>query len=175
MKRKIILSLAISLDGKIEGPNGEFDWCFDDQDYGMIEFLSGIDSIFFGRKSYELVQKMDESGEYKDPWGEYKNYVFSNTLTHVKKGYSIISGDIESQVREMKSGPGKDIWLFGGSSLTSFFINNGLIDEMWLAFHPILLGPGKALFEDLDKRFVLELIDCKSYSTGLISLRYSIK
>ncbi len=52
--RKIILQLAVSLDGFIEGPNGEYDWCFTDQDYGMTDFLKGIDSLFIGRKSYEL-------------------------------------------------------------------------------------------------------------------------
>ena len=53
--RKIILNLAVSLDGFIEGPNGEYDWCFIDQDYGMTDFMDSTDAIFFGRKSYELV------------------------------------------------------------------------------------------------------------------------
>ncbi|MBD0288824.1 MAG: dihydrofolate reductase family protein, partial [Flavisolibacter sp.] len=59
--RKVILNLAVSLDGFIEGPNGEFDWCFADQDYGMKEFYKRVDSIFMGRKSYELVSKMGEN------------------------------------------------------------------------------------------------------------------
>ena len=57
---KIILNLAVSLDGFIEGPNGEFDWCFDDQDYGLKEFFNRIDAIFMGRKSYELVKSMED-------------------------------------------------------------------------------------------------------------------
>ena len=52
--RKVILSLAVSLDNYIEGPNGEYDWCFTDQDYGLSDFFKQIDSIFIGRKSYEL-------------------------------------------------------------------------------------------------------------------------
>jgi dihydrofolate reductase len=53
--RKIILQVAISLDGNIEGPDGEFDWCFTDQDYGMVDFLKRVDAMFIGRKSYELL------------------------------------------------------------------------------------------------------------------------
>jgi len=172
--RKIILAVATSLDGKIEGPNGEFDWCFTDQDYGMSDFMGGIDTIFFGRKSYELVVKMDESGEYKDPYGDYNTFVFSNTLTRVKEGYNLISGDIEGRVQEIKSGEGKDIWLFGGASLTTSFIKMGMLDEIWLGVHPLLLGPGKPMFSDLKDRLPLSLLDSKIYSTGMVSLKYSV-
>ncbi len=58
--RKIILNVAVSLDGLIEGPAGEYDWCFTDQDYGMTAFLDQTDAIFFGRKSYEVFKKHDE-------------------------------------------------------------------------------------------------------------------
>ena len=63
------------LDGFIEGPNGEFDWCFSDQDYGMTDFLKRIDTILFGRKSYELLVKMD-----KDSFRDKERFVFSKTL-----------------------------------------------------------------------------------------------
>ena len=55
--RKVILGLAVSLDGFIEGPNGEYDWCFSDQDYGLSDFFSRVDSVFIGRKSYEMAQQ----------------------------------------------------------------------------------------------------------------------
>ena len=72
--RKIILNVAVSLDGFIEGPNGEFDWCFTDQDYGMSDFMKSIDAILFGRKSYELMLKMS-----KNPFPEKMKYIFSKT------------------------------------------------------------------------------------------------
>lgn len=59
--RKVVLGLAVSLDGFIEGPNGEFDWCFTDQDYGLTEFFAEIDALFMGRKSYELAQKLGDA------------------------------------------------------------------------------------------------------------------
>jgi dihydrofolate reductase len=172
--RKVILAVAVSLDGKIEGPKGEFDWCFTDQDYGMSEFLNGIDTILFGRKSYDLVVRMDESGEFKDPWIGYNNFVFSKTLTQVKEGYSLISDDISGFIKDLRSKEGKDIWLFGGAILTSSFIEIGLLDEIWLAVHPLLLGPGKPIFSNLMGRLPLNLIDSQVYSTGLISLRYAV-
>ena len=172
--RKVILSAALSLDGKIEGPNGEFDWCFDDQDYGMTDFLKRIDSIVFGRKSYELVQKMDESGEFKDPWGDYDNYVFSKTLTTVKDGYTLVSEDPLTFMNTLKAESGKDIWLFGGASLTRAFIEQGLLDELFLGIHPIILGPGKPMFEDLKQRMPLELMESKVYNTGMISVSFKV-
>ena len=68
----------------------------------------------------------------------------------------------------------KDIWLFGGSSLTKSFIDNQLLDECMLAVHPIVLGAGKALFADLNKRIQMQLIDSKTFSSGLIQLIYSV-
>jgi dihydrofolate reductase len=76
--RKVILGLAISLDGYIEGPNGKFDWCFTDQDYGLNEFLSRIDALFIGRKSYEIKQQFeDSSGESIPGMPAMTEYVFS--------------------------------------------------------------------------------------------------
>jgi len=169
--RKVILGLAVSLDNFIEGPNGEYDWCFTDQDYGMSDFFGRTDSIFIGRKSYELIQSMT------DPvpgMPEMKTYVFSNTLKEVKKGDVIISGDISRKVSEIRSEPGKDIWLFGGASLTATLMNERLVDELWLSVHPILLGSGKPLFTGITNRIPLQLKDTKTYSSGLVSLTYDI-
>jgi dihydrofolate reductase len=173
--RKVILGLAVSLDGFIEGPNGEYDWCFTDQDYGMTEFYQRIDSVFYGRKSYELTLSMGDSiDEVMPGFPKLKEYVFSNTWKEVKPGVILISGDIETQVRQIKNNPGKDIWLFGGASLTTSLLNFGLVDEINLAVHPILLGDGKRLFNQISKRTLLTLTDTKKYSSGLVSLTYHL-
>ena len=170
--RKVILGLAVSLDGYIEGPNGEYDWCFDDQDYGMTDFFKRIDSIFIGRRSYELMQKIGESSV--PGYSDLKEYVFSTTLKEVKPGAEIIHGDIKEKVEKIKNEAGKDIWLFGGASLTTTLLNLNLIDEINLAIHPIILGNGKALFSDIKNRVSLNLIDTKTYSSGLVSMSYRI-
>lgn len=142
--KKVILSVAVSLDGFIEGPNGEYDWCPPPTEEGMKEFLDNIDVIFMGRKSYEM------AGLSMFP--DKTCYVFSNTLKMVKGNGKIISGDYLKAVHEIRMQPGKNIWLFGGASLTTSFINNNLVDEMWLGLVPIVLGRGKPLFQNVNDR-----------------------
>ena len=170
--RKIILGLAVSLDGFIEGPNGEYDWCFTDQDYGLSEFFKRVDSVFMGRKSYELTLSMGSTGMPGMP--KLTEYIFSNTLKEVKSGAVLISGDIEEEIKRIRKEPGKDIWLFGGASLTESLIKLNLLDEIWLSVHPVILGDGKPLFQNITKRIELTLVESKSYSTGLVSLKYQL-
>ncbi len=171
--RKVILQLAVSLDSFIEGPNGEFDWCFTDADYGMTAFSKRIDAIFIGRKSYELAMSM--GGSTPPGFPPIKEYVFSNLLDRVEGDRVLIKGDWTEQVRKIKNEPGKDIWLYGGSSLTSSFIEQGLIDEMALAVHPILLGAGKPLFQHITSRIPLQLINSEAYPSGLVMLSYKFQ
>ena len=160
--RKIILGLAVSLDGFIEGPNGEYDWCPPPSKEEMEEFLDKVDIIFMGRKSYELMGGSAFPGKVC--------YVFSNTLKNVKgKDVHILNGDILKSVKEIKEQKGKDIWLFGGASLTTTFINEGLVDEMWLGLVPVILGGGKPLFQNISKRGFYKFIEVKE-KPGYLSL-----
>ena len=170
--RKIILQVAVTLDGYIEGPNGEYDWCFTDQDYGLSDFYKRVDTMFIGRKSYELMLTLGE--DVMPGFPKLTEYVFSNSLKEVKPGAILISGDIAAQVKEIREQPGKDIFLFGGASLTTTLLNLGLIDEISVAVHPIILGKGKALFQNIQDRVALTLVDAKTYSTGLVSLTYTL-
>lgn len=165
--RKVILALAVSLDGFIEGPNGEYDWCFTDQDYGLTDFTNRVDTLFMGRKTYEMVQQMGGGG-----MPPMKEYVFSNTLKKLKDGAVLVTGDISKEVEKIKQSPGKDIWLFGGAALTASMMNSQLVDELQLAVHPILLGGGKPLFSGLNQKIALELAHSKQYSSGLITIQY---
>lgn len=168
--RKIILQLAVSLDGFIEGPNGEFDWCFTDQDYGMNDFMKRIDTIFMGRKTYELSQRMGGSR-----MKNMKEYVFSNSLKEVESNTILVNGDLKTEVEKIKNQQGKDIWLFGGAELTKSLTNLNLVDEFHLVIHPILLGGGKPLFNNFNERVNLKMIEARSYSSGLVLLKYSSK
>jgi dihydrofolate reductase len=167
--RKIILNIAVSLDGFIEGPNGEFDWCFTDQDYGMRDFLIRIDAIFFGRKSYELMLKMS-----KNPFPDKIKYVFSKTEKYTEDKTKSVNRDVNKEISSIKNQTGKDIWLFGGAGIITTLINHGLVDELQLAVHPLLLGQGKPLFKDINGIIEFALIDTKTYSTGLVQLFYEL-
>ncbi|MBK8503215.1 MAG: dihydrofolate reductase [Saprospiraceae bacterium] len=168
--RKIILNLCLSLDGFIEGPAGEYDWCFTDQDYGMTKFMEQIDAVFCGRKSYELLASVgDEMLIGK------KNYVFSRSLQEVKDNWTLVADTSGERVRSIAAEAGKDIWLFGGSDLTSHLLKLKLVDQMILSIHPLILGGGNLLFDIMPSRIPLQLIDSKTYNTGLVQLTYHLQ
>jgi dihydrofolate reductase len=151
--RKIILSVAVSLDGFIEDSKGGYDWCPPPSKSEMTEFLQGIDTIFMGRKSYELC------GTKMFPGKEH--YVFSDTLNGKAKGVYIIRRNMFKTVSLMLQEKGKNIWLFGGASLISTFINENLVDEMWLAYVPVILGVGKPLFENISEQKKYKLTESR--------------
>ncbi|MBS7565924.1 dihydrofolate reductase [Mucilaginibacter sp. Bleaf8] len=171
--RKVILNLAVSLDGFIEDANGAYDWCFTDQDYGMSEFFSNTDTIFIGRKSFELITGMED--EYFP--AIQKIYVFSDTLqvTLHPKVEVLNRDNWETKVRELINTDGPDIWLFGGAGLVSSFLQKRLLTELLLSVHPVILGGGKPLFKDLKERVNLLLTDTQTYDSGLVQLRYVLK
>ena len=177
--RKIVLDLAVTLDGFIEGNNGETDWCLLDEDMDFDGFLATIDTIFYGRVSY-------------DAWGHYlpgnsaseaetklwkmvhskKKYVFSRQHRQDDRA-SFISTDISARVTALKKETGKDIWLYGGASLIKAFIQADLVDIYRLSVHPIALGTGKPLFEDLKNRVKLSLIKTNVFKSGVVQLIYT--
>jgi dihydrofolate reductase len=177
--RRIILDLAVTLDGFIEGPNGEIDWCIMDSDMGFIDFLNNIDTILYGRKSYELwgqyVPENEVSDSEKEIWKlihSKRKYVFSKTNNKEYPGANLISCNIMEEVKKIKNEQGKEIWLYGGASLITTFLNLGLVDEYRLSIHPIILGEGKPLFIDIKQRLGLKLINIKKFSSGVVQLCY---
>jgi dihydrofolate reductase len=169
--RKIILNVAVSLDGFIEDANGAYDWCFTDQDYGLTDFSNSIDTVFFGRKSYELVLKENYTHYYKG----YKQYVFSTTIKKLDDdSITLITGNVKDEVNKIRNEQGRNIWLFGGASLVSFFMKEDLVDELMLSVHPILLGSGKPLFQNLESRKKLDLTNSITFNSGLVQLFYNV-
>ena len=152
-KRKIILDLAVTLDGFIEGPNGEIDWL--EKDIGidfadvLNDILEGVDTIFHGRISY------DKWGHYSPENGTEKlqdayrslhsktKYVFSTSQKNDGKAFFIHS-DIEEEVNKILQQPGENIWLYGGGKLITSFINLGLVDVYRLAVYPVILVQASA-------------------------------
>lgn len=184
--RKIILDLAVTLDGFIEGPNGEIDWLAGDEntDFGDIlnDILIGIDSIFYGRISYDLWGKYQPEEKaslklhdaYKLLHSKMK-YVFSTTKNYDTHRVITINSNIKERVEEILQQPGENIWLYGGGKLTTTLINLGLIDIYRLAVHPVILGSGKPLFKDIEKRADLKLIDVKTSKSSVLLMTYETK
>ncbi len=176
--RRIILDLAITLDGFIEGLNGEVDWCMLDDDMGFDNFLDSIDSIFYGRVSYDMWGNFQPDPKATDTekkiWTTVhskQKYVFSFQPRQYDNA-TLITSDIPKKVEEIKNSKGKDIWLYGGASLISTFINLELIDIYRLAVHPTVLGAGKPLFRNLSGRLDLNLIETRQFKSGVVQLIY---
>jgi dihydrofolate reductase len=165
--RKIVLNLALSLDGLIAGPKGEYDWCFTDADYGMTGFLKSIDATIMGGKSYRLVR------EYGAPYPELTNYVVSRSeSTSQYPNVIFVRENIPSFVQNLKGEKGKDIWLFGGAEISNILFEHDLVDVLMLAVHPIILGDGLPLFRKLNSRKQFTLDKSIPHPSGLIQLIY---
>lgn len=181
--RKIILTLAVTLDGFIEGPEGELDWLVRDEetDFGDIlnDILNDKDIIFYGRVSYEKwgnsQPSENASQKLRDAYKLMHNktkYVFSRTKTGDNTNAIFINSDIKEKVLKIKEQPGKDIWLYGGAKIITTLLNLDLVDEYRMAVHPVILGKGKRLFENIEKRHRLALVEVKGYKSGIILERY---
>jgi dihydrofolate reductase len=167
---KITLQLATSLDGYIARPDGGFDWCFTDQDYGMAAFFASVDAVIMGRHSFELTRKM---GERLDPDKRY--YVLSRRGIRLE-GDNVFpfAGDVADLRLRMVEDGVKHAWLFGGAEVCGQFAQEGLIDEAEVAVHPIALGGGIPLFRGLLRDLRLKLLDSRTYGTGLVKLHYQV-
>lgn len=180
MSRKIILDLAVTLDGFIEGKNGEVDWCIMDPEMGFIAFLNQIDTIFYGRKSYDLWGQFSPENESSNTdkaiWElvhSKEKYVFSKTQNGINDKAIFINDNLTEEVNKIKNKPGKDIWLYGGASLITTFIKLGLVDEFRLSVHPVVLGEGTPLFIDIEQRLNLKLVNTRIFSSsGVVQLSY---
>lgn len=176
--KKVILDLAVTLDGFIEGPNGEIDWCIMDDDMDFEGFIKTIDTIFYGRVSYDTwgnFQPDANASPAEQPlWQEIHakdKFVFSHQHRQDENA-TFISSDIANKVMEIKKREGKDIWLYGGASLIKTFIQLDLIDKYRISVHPIALGSGKPLFENLKERIGLKLIKTNVFKSGVVQLVY---
>jgi dihydrofolate reductase len=178
--RKVILDLAVTLDGYIEGPKGEIDWCILDDDMQFDKFIESVDTIFYGRVSYDAwgsYQPDENANETeKKIWNAVHSkskFVFSSQARNDINA-EFINGDIAKSVNEIKMQNGKDIWLYGGAKLIETFIKENLIDVYRLSIHPIVLGKGKPLFENLDDRVNLKLTDANKFRSGVVQLIYDV-
>jgi dihydrofolate reductase len=167
--RKIILALGISIDGYIARPDGAFDFLFMPKDFSMAEFFASIDAAIMGRKTYD-VSKAQGGGSFGP---KIKNYVFSRTLPPGERdGMTFVNTSPQALVEEIRQRKGKDIWLMGGGEIARDFLKADLVDELHIGIVPVLLGEGIPLFPAGFPQRDFELMENKSFSRGLISLKY---
>jgi len=184
--RKVILQMLVSLDGIIEGPNGELDWfIFDEEMWKDVnDLLSTVDTALFGRVAYQAfanywpsVATNPSSPKSEIDFAHWientPKIVFSKTLEKVEwKNSRLVKENIAEEVSKMKQQPGKDLLIFGGAGIAQTFMKLGLIDEYRIRVHPIVLGRGIPLFKDLNDKHKLKLIKTKTFNSGVLSLVY---
>lgn len=193
--RKIIAALQVSLDGYIEGPNGELDWAMAEDEGSwkdILKFMESVDACLLGRRMYPGYEEywmavlanpdgpLPLSGQpatkneitYARLADKIPHYVVSKTLDKVKWKTTRIIRDLE-EVRAMKQRPGKNIYVVGGATLVSGLMNAGLLDEVRVMVNPLVLGGGKPLFKDVKERRALRLIETKQTPSGKVNLTYA--
>src|SRR5579859_947534 len=166
--RKVVLGLGISLDGYIARKDGSVDFLFMPKDYSMGPFIKSIDTAVLGRKTYDDGLKM--GGTFTGP---IKYFVFSKSLpAGERNGVTFTNESPTTAIAEIRKQPGKHIWLMGGCELIRDFLKEDLVDELYLGVVPTLIGEGIPLFPSGFPQREFDLIENRSYSQGLISLRY---
>ena len=173
--RKITFGGANSLDNYLARPDDAVDWLLWTQEVAavMAEYWTTIDTILWGRKTYEVALRQSKDSV---AYPGMQTFVFSRTLKEGAEGDVIItSSDAAAFVRELKGRGGKDICLMGGGELAKSLFEAGLIDEIRLNIHPLLLGAGIPLFHSMSRQIDLELLECKTFKNGCVLVRYGVK
>jgi dihydrofolate reductase len=164
--RKVILGLGISIDGYIARLNGAVDFLFVPKDYSMQPFFTTIDTAIMGRKTLDAAKGASFGGSMA-------TYVFSRSQSVGERdGVTFVDQSPESLVAELRKWPGNNIWLMGGGELARDFLKADLVDELYLGVVPVLFGEGIPLFPSGFPQREFSLIENKSYSKGLIALKY---
>lgn len=171
--RKVILFIAMSLDGFIARPNDDLDWLNvvtkAGEDYGYSAFTQTVDTILLGRRTYEKVLSLVE----KYPHNNKTTYVITRTTQPNQENIVFYTKSINNLICELKQQTGENIYCDGGAMLSQTLIREKLIDEMIISIIPILLGEGIRLFDNDSNIKHLKLKDTKHFDTGLVQLHYT--
>jgi dihydrofolate reductase len=193
--RKLVMKMSISLDGFVAGPNGETEWIFKNSDETSrawgVERSWEAGLIIMGRKSFENMAPYwpTATGPFAAPMNEIPKGVFTqkgykgiNPVPNVEQTAAaaswsearVFDGDLATEIKTLKSEPGKPICAIGGAGFMRNLIATGLIDEYHLAVHPLILGKGLSFFTGVAQQLDLKLIETKAFPGGIVAYTYSI-
>lgn len=168
--RRLRYHVAVSLDGLIAGPNGEYDWITNDPSIDFGALLTEFDTLLMGRKTFELVQRHGLG-----PLRTMKVVVCSTTMQPADHAnVRILDKDVPVSVAAMKREPGKAIWLFGGGALFRTLLDAGIVDTIEVALMPIIVGDGIPMVARGPRSPALRLTDSTTLPSGIVMLRYEL-
>ena len=172
--RTVTYGAACSLDGFITGPDGSIDWLHFSRDVQefMTTYWASIDTMLMGRKTYEFA--VGQGGGGGGGMKGITTYIFSRTLDRVGRGAHLVRDDAGEFVRQLKEQPGKGICVMGGGELAQSLLAAGVIDEIGLNVHPVLLGSGVPFFRDPGRRISLELAESRVIDGGCVLSTYRV-
>jgi len=186
--RKLVLFLHASLDGFVEGPKGAMDigWASYDTDLEKYvkENLSTADTVIWGRGTYQMMHSYWTSVPSNPSASQHElnhaewiektaKIVFSTTLEKVEWNNSrLVKEDVEEEIKNLKQQPGKDMVILGSPRFAHYLIQHDLIDEYKITVSPVLIGSGLPLFQGLEEKINLKLIENKTFDSGAIGLVY---
>ncbi|HEY6710783.1 MAG TPA: dihydrofolate reductase family protein [Rubrobacter sp.] len=188
--RKVVVSEFVSLDRVMEDPSWESPFRGEEQEKFKFAELALADALLLGRKTYErfaaawpvMMEHYEDPrrkalGEYTDMMNGYPKHVVSTTLQESLgwNNSTLMKGDVGEEVEELKQQEGKDILVFGSAQLVRKLMEHDRIDEYRLMVFPIIVGKGKHLFEDGEDGRILELVNSKTFGTGVVSLAYRLE
>ena len=175
--RIVTYGAACSLDGFIAGRAGEIDWLHYSKDVQQImrDYWKTIDTILFGRKTWDQAVRMGGGGGGSGS-SKMRSYVFSRTLRSIEaKGVELVRDDAGEFVRQLKEGKGKGICVMGGGDFARSLLEADVIDEIRINVHPVLLGSGVPLFLDPNRRVALELVASRMIDGGCVCTDYRVR
>ena len=184
--RTVTYGAACSLDGFIAGSDGAIDWLHFSRDVEevMAQYWSTVDAVLMGRKTWEFAaaQGMGSGPDSSNPSASNEGsgtpavatYLFSRTLTEPPSGVELISADAVGFVTQLKEQPGSGICVMGGGELAGSLFEAGLIDEISLNVHPVLLGSGIPFFHQT-RRIALELTEARTIDGGCVLMTYRVR
>ena len=178
--RKVVAAEFLSLDGVMEAPNQwHFSYFNDEMGEAIGEGFAASDAMLMGRVNYEewaaYWPKQDpEENPVARTMNGTRKYVVSTTLEEPLEwsNSTLIKGNVAEEIERLKNQPGKDIVISGSATLVRSLLGYGLLDELKLMVHPILVGGGKRLFDEEAGTKPLELVDSQTFSTGVLYLTY---
>lgn len=171
--RRVRYVVAMSLDGYIAGPNGEADWIVMDPEIDFRALFEQFDTFLLGRRTFESM-----GGARGGKQSRVQTIVFSRTLRQQDyPNVTIVSEKPKQVLANLRSKPGKDIWLFGGGSLFRSLLEARLVDAVEVSVVPVLLGGGIPMLppDPLSERFKLKLASSRALKSGIVSLEYAVE